>query len=228
MSQKMNGSPKISVIVCARNEADNLPHVLPKIPDWIDEVILIDGHSSDSTIETAKKICPQVRILNQPGQGKGNAIKYGVNHAVGDIIVTLDADGQTNPADISRFIEPVARGYDLAKGTRFARGRPVHMPFYRWLGNQVLVMTSNILFKTQYTDICSGFNAFWKQSFLRLELVNDGFELEQEMNVKAWKKGLKVIEVNHEDCRRLGSSSKVSSIKQGFKDLWTIIKERFH
>jgi glycosyltransferase involved in cell wall biosynthesis len=219
--------PAVSVIICTLNEAENLPYVLPAIPEWVHEVILVDGHSSDSTIEIAKKLRPSLRVVSQPGQGKGNALKHGVVQATGDIVVTLDADGQTSPEDIKKFIEPLCRGYDMAKGTRLSKGRPQDMTFHRWLGNKVLVLTSNLIFGTNYTDICSGYNAFWKRAFLDLNLKNDGFELEQEMNVKARKIGLNVIEVEYSDNGRLKNVSKVSGIRQGFADLWVILKERF-
>ena len=188
---------------------------------------MVDGHSTDSTIEIAKQLYPGIRVLVQPGKGKGDAIKFGVSQAIGDIIVTLDADGQTNPEDIQKFVIPLLNGYDLAKGTRLAHGRPPKMPKYRWLGNNMLTIASNTLYGTKYTDLCSGYNAFWKRAFQKLKLANAGFEMEQEMMVEAKKAGLKVIEVEHLDAGRLGDSSKVSGIKQGFIDLWVIIKARF-
>lgn len=219
--------PSVTVIICTLNEAENLPYVLPKVPGWINEVLLVDGHSTDNTVEIVKKLSPSARVVAQPGKGKGDALKQGVIEATGDIIVTLDADGQTSPDDIGKFVSPLLHGYDLAKGTRLSKGRPQNMALSRWLGNKLLVLVSNVLFGTNYTDICSGYNAFWKKAFLSLKLENDGFELEQEMNVKAWKFGLKVIEVEHEDAGRLGSNSKVSGFKQGFTDLWIIVRERF-
>lgn len=221
------GYPRISVIICALNEEINLPHVLPRIPAWVDETILVDGHSTDSTISKARELLPLVRVLSQPGKGKGDALKYGVQQATGEIVVTLDADGQTDPEDIPAFVKPLAEGYDFAKGSRLARGCPPRMPKSRWLGNKILAMTCNALHGTKYTDVCSGFNAFWKSAFQRMELVNDSFEMEQEMLVKAKKMGLKVIEVDHQDAGRLGNASKVSALKQGFIDLIVIIKERF-
>lgn len=223
---KTKNKPSISVIICALNEEVSLPHVLSKIPGWV-EIILIDGHSTDSTIEVAKQVCPRIRVLVQPGKGKGDAIKHGILKAAGDIIVTLDADGQTNPEDIQRFITPLLNGYDFAKGTRFAHGRPPNMSGHRWFGNKILTITSNVLFGTKYTDMCSGYNAMWKSAFQRLKISNNGFEMEQEMNVKAKKVGLKVVEVEHHDSGRMGNNSKVSGFKQGFTDLWIIIKERF-
>ena len=221
------GYPKISVIICTLNEEENLPHVLPKIPEWVDEILLVDGHSTDKTVEVAKKLCPDICILYQPGKGKGDALKYGIKQTSGDIIVTLDADGETNPEDIPRFIKPLLDGYDFAKGSRLAHGHPANMPIHRRFGNWVLVTTANLLFDTKYTDVCSGYNAFWRSAFLRLQLTYDGFEMEQEMLVKATKTDLRIVEVNHHYEKRLGGNSKVSDIKQGFLDWIVIIKERF-
>jgi glycosyltransferase involved in cell wall biosynthesis len=193
----------------------------------VDEVILVDGHSTDNTVEVAKKLRPNIKVLFQPGKGKGDAIKYGVQQASGDIIVTLDADGETDPEDIPKFIEPLLNGYDFAKGSRLAYGRPPNMPWHRWFGNKVLAITSNIVHGTRYTDICSGYNAFWKSAFLRLKLTYSSFEMEQEMLVKVKKAGLSAVEVNHRSAGRLGGKSKISDIKQGFIDLAVIIRECF-
>jgi len=226
-NQKPPGCPPISVIICARNEAKNLPGVLPKIPSWIDEVILVDGNSTDQTVETALKILPLIRILHQPGMGKGEAIKIGVVKATGDIIVTLDADGQSNPEELVRFIVPLMEGYDVAKGTRLADGRPRNMTLLRWIGNKILTCSANVLFHARYTDICSGYNAFWKTVFLSLKLDSRGFEMEQQMIAGATRAGFKVVEVQHLDRGRMEEKSKVRNWKQGLLDLWIIIRERF-
>lgn len=218
--------PKFSAIVCTLNEAESLPHVLPKIPQWVNEVILVDGHSTDNTVEVAQKLRPDITILYQPGKGKGDALRHGIENASGDIIVTLDADGATDPEDMPRFIEPLLNGYDFAKGSRFLEGSP-KMPRHRKFGNWVLATTSNILFGTKYTDICSGYNAFWKKALENIKLTSNGFEMEQEMNVKVKKAGLKVIEVPYQDKGRISGSSKTQDVKQGFKDLLTIVRERF-
>ena len=219
--------PRITALICALNEEENLQHVLPRIPDWVDEVILVDGHSSDNTVEVAKKLRPDIRILCQRDKGKGNALRYGFQEARGDIIVTLDADGQTDPEDIPRFIEPLLNGYDFAKGSRLVHGRPPRMPFHRWIGNRVLTISSNLLHGTRYTDICSGYNAFWKSALGRVKLSSEGFEMEQEMLVKAKKAGLRVAEVEYCDLGRISGESKISDIKQGLIDWLVIIKERF-
>ena len=94
---KPENYPEISVIICTLNEAGNLPFVLPQIPDWVDEVILVDGRSTDNTLSIAQNLRPHTKVLLQPGKGKGDALKFGIAAAKGEIIVTLDADGETPP-----------------------------------------------------------------------------------------------------------------------------------
>ena len=156
--------PTITVIICTLNEAENLPHVLPRIPDWVHEVILVDGHSTDDTVEVARRLRPDIKVLYQPGRGKGDALRHGIEHATGDIIVTLDADGATPPEEMPRFIEPLLAGYDFAKGARFIRGSTEGKPKHRILGNFIITLTFDLLFFKRYTDLCSGYNAFWKKA----------------------------------------------------------------
>jgi len=223
---RVGNIPEITVLICTLNEGGNLSNVLPRIPDWVSEVLLVDGHSTDGTVEIAKKLQPGVKVLYQPGKGKGDALKYGIKHASGEIVVTLDADGTTEPEEIPKFIEPLLKGYDFAKGSRFLNGRP-QMPLHRRAGNWILVTAANILHGTKYTDICSGYNAFWKRAIEKLNLRSDGFEMEQEMNVKIRRAGLRVTEVACSDRGRLGGSSKTKDVRQGFKDLMTIVRECF-
>ena len=112
--EKLKDYPKVSIIVCTLNEAPNLPYVLPKIPDWVDEILLVDAHSVDATVEIAKQLCPRIRVLYQTGKGKGDALKLGINEAKGEIIVTIDADGETPPEYIGSFIKPLLDGNDFA------------------------------------------------------------------------------------------------------------------
>jgi len=226
--ERPEGYPKISVLICTLNEEKNLPHVLPKIPGWVDEVILVDGHSTDNTAEVAKQLRPNIRVLQQPSKGKGDALKYGVQQATGDIIVTLDADGETSPEDIPRFIEPLLKGYDFAKGSRLVHGKPPRMPRHRWFGNKVLAITFSLLYSAKYTDICSGYNAFWKSAWLKVRLTYDGFHMDQQLLARLHKAGLNIVEVSHASQGRLAGISKVSGIKQGFVDWVLIIRERFH
>lgn len=219
--------PKITALICTLDEADNLRHVLPRIPSFVDEVLLVDGHSTDGTVETAQRLRPDIRALHQPGRGKGDALKFGIPQASGDIIVTLDADGSTDPAEMAKFVEPLLRGYDFAKGSRLVNGRPPKMVWHRWIGNRALAMASNLLHGTKYTDVCSGYNAFRKDAFTRMRLTYDGFEMEQQMNVRTKKDGLRVVEVPCTDHGRHSGNSKTRDVRQGLRDLLIIIRERF-
>lgn len=222
----VGNKPEVTILICTLNEAENLPHILPKIPSGVKEVLIIDGRSTDGTVELARKLRPDVRVLSQPRRGKGDALRFGVRQASGDIVVTLDADGETDPSELSSFVEALRQTFDFAKGSRLARGRPRRMPLYRWVGNKVLALTFNLLYGTRFTDICSGYVAFRKASFLRLHLTYDNCEMEQQMLARALKAGMSVVEVPHASDGRIAGTSKVSGIKQGLIDWFVIIKER--
>src|SRR2546421_6024075 len=110
---------RISVVIPALNEAENLQYVLPYIPSFVGEIILVDGHSTDDTIEIAQQLLPTIQIIQQTGRGKGNALREGFAASTGDIIVMLDADGSTHPGEIPRFVNALLTGNDFVKGSRF-------------------------------------------------------------------------------------------------------------
>ena len=152
--------PKVTVLICTLNEQATISYVLSKLPLGVHEVLLVDGHSTDDTVDIAHRVRPEIHVVYQLGKGKGDALKCGVQKATGDIIVTLDADGQTDPEEMPKFIEPLLSGYDWVKGSRLAYGRPPNKPWHRILGNWIITLTFNILFFRRYTDFCSGYNAF--------------------------------------------------------------------
>src|SRR5437868_14684742 len=115
VTSRVNKKLSVSVVIPTLNEAENLPHVLPRIPDWVDEVLLVDGHSTDRTVEVARELRPDIRIMMQEGRGKGAALRTGFTAASGDLIVMLDADGSTDPAEIPAFVGALLAGADLAK-----------------------------------------------------------------------------------------------------------------
>ncbi len=226
--KKPENYPGITVLICTLDEEESLPYVLHRMPESVDEILLVDGHSTDNTVEVARKLRPDIKVLYQPGKGKGDALKYGFKHASGDIIVTLDADRATDPEEMPKFIEPLLDGYDFAKGSRFLHGFPPNKSWHRILGNWLITITFNILFLRRYTDLCSGYNAFRNNAVKEINLwSSDGFENEPLINVRVRKKGLKVIEVAHTDSGRLRGEVKESSWRQGFKAIKTIVRERF-
>ena len=181
---------KVTALFCTLNEEKNLPHVLPRVPAWIDEVLIVDGHSKDNTIQVAKELRPDARILYQPAKGKGDALRHGIKNATGEIIVMLDADGSMAPEEIPRFIKPLLNGYDFVKGSRFMPGGgTADMPTHRKFGNWVFTTLTNIFHGCRYTDLCYGYNAFWKKSFEKVSFQGNGFEVETEINIKIKKAG---------------------------------------
>jgi glycosyltransferase involved in cell wall biosynthesis len=221
-------SPRITLLIPALNEEKNLPHVLPRIPPVVDEVLLVDGHSTDRTMALARELRPDIRLLSQDGKGKGNAVKYGVKHATGDIVVMIDADVSMDPEEIPCFIEPLLNGYDFVKGSRFLpNGGTADMESHRRLANKAFIFMVNRLFGGRYTDLCYGYNAFWRDAFKRMEITSDGFEIETELNVKVLKAGLRVTEVPSFEEPRLNGDSYLRSIRDGLRILRTIFRLRF-
>ncbi len=219
-------APKISVVIPTLNEAENLPHVLPRIPESVHEVLIVDGHSTDNTVGTARKLRPGVRILQQTGRGKGDALRCGFQAATGDIVVMLDADGSTDPAEIPVFVRALTNGADFAKGSRFmAGGGTTDMEFYRRFGNWVFVVLVRILFGARYSDLCYGYNAFWVHVLPSIKLDCDGFEIETKMNVQVLREGFRVVEVPSFEAPRVNGESRLRTFPDGWRVLMTIFKE---
>jgi glycosyltransferase involved in cell wall biosynthesis len=218
---------RVSVVIPALNEAQNLPHVLPFIPSDVEEVILVDGHSTDDTVDVARELLPSIRIMTQPGRGKGDALLAGFSAAKGDIIVMLDADGSTDPAEIPAFVGVLRSGADFAKGSRFLHGGgTADMPYYRRLGNWTFVQFVRLLFGGRYSDLCYGYNAFWRAVLPVLDLNGNGFEIETMMNVRALRAGLKVVEVPSFEAKRVYGAGRLRTIPDGWLVLRTIWRER--
>ena len=219
----------VSVVIPTLNEAANLPHVFARLPfEELFEVIIVDGHSSDDTIEVARELCPSVRVVVQDGKGKGNALACGFAAARGDIIVMLDADGSTDPQEIPGYVDALFAGADFAKGSRFMEGGgSVDITPLRMQGNRFLNRTVNVLFGTRYSDLCYGYNAFWADLLPTINVDCSGFEVETLINVRVAKAGLNVAEVPSIEQERIHGVSKLHPVRDGLRVLRTILSERF-
>src|SRR6266542_7117734 len=155
---------RVSVVIPTLNEAKNIPLIFPHIPmGVVDEVILVDGRSTDGTVEVARRLMPSVKVVLEPTPGKGAALRAGYRAATGDIIVVVDADGSNDPREIPRYLRTLIEGADFAKGSRFAHhGGTTDMPRFRQAGNLFFVMLVNLLFSTTFTDLCYGYHGFWR------------------------------------------------------------------
>jgi glycosyltransferase involved in cell wall biosynthesis len=220
--------PAVSVVLPTMNEARNLSHVFRTIPDWVDEVVLVDGRSTDDTVSVALDLNPGIKIVMQRGSGKGDALQAGFEACEGEIIVMMDADGSTDGSEIPRFVAALLAGADFAKGSRFmSGGASDDITISRRLGNWVLATLVNRLFGTRYTDLCYGYNAFWARDLSKLDLDCDGFEVETVMNVRAAKAGLFIQEIPSHEHSRLHGVSKLHVVRDGLRIARFIIRERF-
>jgi glycosyltransferase involved in cell wall biosynthesis len=217
----------VSVVIPALNEAENLPYVLPRIPHWVDEVVLVDGYSTDDTVAVAKSLLSNIRIVQEERRGKGRALRTGFEAASGDIIVMLDADGSTDPAEIPAFVGALLAGADFVKGSRYLQGGgSADISWLRHCGNWGFTSVVRWLFGGQYSDLCYGYNAFWRKALTRLNLDGDGFEIETMMNIRALTSGLKVSEVPSFEAERLHGQSNLRTFPDGWRVLKTIFRER--
>src|SRR5262249_44254520 len=156
----------------------------------------VDGHSTDDTVVVARMLRPDVRIVLQNRRGKGNALACGFAAARGEVIVMLDADGSTDPAEIPRFVRPLTEGADFVKGSRFVGdGGSDDLTRFRRIGNRALNAIVNLLYRCRYTDLCYGFNAFWAHCLAHIGPTCDGFEVETLINVRVARARLRVVEV---------------------------------
>ncbi|MGV8084343.1 MAG: glycosyltransferase family 2 protein [Coriobacteriia bacterium] len=218
-------APRVSVVVAALNEADNLAYVLPRIPEDVYEVILVDGHSTDGTVETAKRLKPSIRIICQGRHGKGDALRCGFVAARGDAIVAIDADGSTDPAEIPAFVGALQAGAEYVKGSRFIPGAgTADMTRLRKVGNWGFVVLVRMMFGVRYSDFNYGYTAFWKRVLPTLDLRSEGFEIECEMNLRAAITGLRVVEVASFECNRIAGDAHLRT----FPDGWRVLKEVLH
>ncbi len=239
-NQPENSAPRISIVIPARNEARNLEVILPELPN-VHQVILVDGHSVDGTIETALRVMPSIEVIRQTRKGKGNALACGFAAVTGDIVVMFDADGSANPAEIPIFVNALLAGADVAKGTRFAPGGGSEdITLFRSLGNHGLNFITNVLLGTKYTDLCYGYNAFWSYVLPHLELPEvslpphsdghmhwgDGFEIETVLNCRISAAKMNITEVPSVERLRIFGVSNLNAIRDGFRVLQTILSER--
>jgi glycosyltransferase involved in cell wall biosynthesis len=218
---------RVSVVIPAMNEERNIGWVLERIPEYVDEIILVDGNSKDETVAVSRAIRPDIRVVGQDRPGKGAALRAGFAAARGDFIVMIDADRSMDPAEIQRYLELLDQDHDLVKGSRFlGDGGTTDMELVRRLGNGVLRGLVNNLYRTDFTDLCYGFFAFRRDRLDDLALCSDGFEIETELVVRAIKAGLRIGEVPSFESPRGFGESNLNTWRDGTRVLRTLLRHR--
>lgn len=216
--------PAVSVVVPTLNEARNLPYAFWRLPDCVTEVVVVDGRSSDDTPAVAANLRDDVRVVYETARGKGAALRRGFAAATGDIIVMLDADGSADGGEIPRFVDALLAGADFAKGSRFLPGGgSSDITSIRRAGNLALCTLVNLTCQTGYTDLCYGYNAFWRDCLDRISVDVDGFEVETRLNMMTALAGLNIVEVPSFEYTRVHGASNLNAVRDGLRVLRTIV-----
>ncbi len=218
---------KVSLIIPTRNEEGAIGPTLREVPrDVVDEIIVIDGHSTDKTWDEVKaELRPQDKLVMQKGKGYGGAFLEGFDIATGDVILLLDADGSHNPNEIPAIIEKVRRGYEYVMASRYMRGgHSEDDTIIRWFGNRVFTLMTNMIHGTDVTDSLYLFTAITRDGLTKLNLHSTGFEFCTEIVVKAHRAGLKFAEVPAFERARTAGKTKVNAFWHGLKILRMILR----
>jgi glycosyltransferase involved in cell wall biosynthesis len=224
---RMRHWPTVTAVIPTLNEADNLRWLMPRLTA-VDEIVIVDGESTDGTVEVVLSLRPDAKIIVEPPTGKGTAMRVGMAAATSEMIIMLDADGSMDPAEFDAFLALLCRGYEFVKGTRYGcGGGSDDLTGLRRLGNSWLTRLANGLYRQHWSDLCYGYVAMRRDAVDRLCLESTGFEIETEMCVNAVRAGLRIAEVaSHETERRFGESN-LNTWRDGWRVLKTMVRLRF-
>lgn len=202
--------PSVTVIISAKNEELDIGDAVRAARPLADDVLVMDGHSTDRTRENAKAAGARVEL--DPGKGKGSAIRAALNLAQSDILVFMDADGSPDPHDIPRLVKPVADGeVDLCVGSRFLGGSEELAvdvnQLFRSVGNISMNIAINKRFGVRLSDTLNGYRAIRRDVALKLGLTENRHTIEHEMVIRTLRMGFKVKNIPvHEFTRKHGRS----------------------
>ena len=224
----MTQKPKISIVIPTKNEEETIAKIIKAVKKYGDEILVVDGHSSDRTREIAAK--NNVKVILDNGLGKGDGLRLAIKEVKGDIIVFIDADESHDSLDIPRLLKPILEGKaDLVIGSRMRGGSDeLHGKFselVRLWGSGIITLLINLRFKRNFTDYQNGFRAIRTETARRLNLKEKHTTIEQEMSIECLKRGYRIVEVpTHEYARRYGES-KISILRHGPRYVYVLFKK---
>jgi len=217
---------KTTVVISAKNEERTIGKIIEKSKKYADEILVVDGHSRDNTRKISEGLGARVVLDNR--KGKGDAIRVGIREAKGDILVFIDADGSHDPDDMARMIQPLREDKaDLVVGSRGMGGSDeLHgdvEKLLRMIGSDIILIGINKRWKVSLTDSQNGFRAIKTAVARQLDLRENITTIEQEMTMKALKKGFRISEVpSHEYHREFGRSF-ICLRKVWFRYVWSFL-----
>lgn len=219
----------VTVVIPAYNEEETIGHVIEETTSIMDtmqvpyEIIVVDDGSTDKTGQIASTYKATV-LRNEKNRGKGYAMRKAFQHAQGDIIVTIDADGAHSPKEIPDIVTPLFNGTDIAAGSRFLGTGSNSTSRLNRMGNRIFNMTITALTRKRVTDSQTGFRAVKKEVLQKLHLNSSGYEIESEITVKGLKNGF-IFEEKPITCKgREYNVSKLRLLSDGTKIFKTILK----
>ena len=217
----------VAIIIPTKNEVEGVKKVLPKLnKEWADEIVLVDGNSTDGTVEEATK--QGFKVIHQKDKGAGNAMRLGVKNTNSDFVMFFSPDGNHVPEDIPRLIEKIKEGYDMVHLSRFGKNsssQDARDYFYGYFGNNMFTFLVNIFFGGNYTDSLNGFRIFKRDAFERLETQSESLVIDQETYIRALKKKFKSCEIDGDEPSRIGGERKMKPVSTGAQLGCQIIKE---
>jgi glycosyltransferase involved in cell wall biosynthesis len=225
---------QVSFLIPAYNEASTISEVLDRIMDLeLDsEVVLVDDGSTDGTLDiVTARADPdgRLRVLRKDNEGKGSALRHGIPHCRGEIVVIQDADMEYDPHDVPSLIAPIqVDAADVVYGSRLSGGRPQRAyMFWHLVGNRFLSLLTGVLFNTTLTDMETGYKAFRRPALLQLHLTEDQFGIEPEITGEVCRRGLRVYEVPISYYGRTYDEGKGITWRDGFRAVFVLVRTRF-
>ena len=221
---------RVTVVVPTKNEEGLIGEIVDEVKPYADEVLVVDGHSKDRTREVAT--AHGARVMLDGGRGKGDALRRALAEATHEIVVFIDADGSHDSRDIPQLVAPIKAGEaDLVVGSRGKGGSDeLHgtaSQLVRYIGSQIIMLGINYRWNVRLTDSQNGFRAIRKDRGIELNMTSNLTTIEQEMLMKALKKGLRVTEIPSHEYERKWGVSKVSVWKLWFAYVWNFFENIF-
>ena len=224
----------VSFLIPAFNEARTIAEVIDRVSQlpFEKQLIVIDDGSTDETpaiLERLSEGRDDIVVIRQENRGKGAAIRAGIPHIQGEIVVLQDADMEYDPGEVPSLIEPIVHGHaDVVYGSRLAGGRPQRAYlFWHLMGNRFLSLVTGILYNTTLSDMETGYKAFKSDVLRSLDLREDDFAIEPEITGRICKLHLRIYELPISYYGRTYEEGKKITWRDGFKAVWVLIRVRF-
>jgi dolichol-phosphate mannosyltransferase len=221
-----SSTPTVEIVIPTKNEEGLIAEIIDAVAPY-GRVLVVDGHSTDRTRAIAD--ARGARVILDRGRGKGDAIRLALGQSDADILVFIDADGSHEPRDIPALVAPIAAGQtDMVVGSRGKGGSDeLHgtiEQFIRYVGSQLIMLAINYRWNVRLTDSQNGFRAIRRQTGLALDLRSNLTTIEQEMLMKALKKGFRVSEIPSHEYERRWGTSKVVVWRLWWAYIWSFVR----